>query len=186
MEPTSPELENLYQIQQALSDRLLRQGREGGIAQRSRSVEVAVANAVSGNNVHAIGIGHKIVDGEWTDTLALRIYVSQKLPVSMLGAAALPTEFEGIPTDVIESAPAFLLPTVAATEEIAVPGLEGIATHAAAAVPPCSASRRKRQRPVLGGISTGHFAITAGTIACFCRSVRQGDPSEQVYVLSNN
>lgn len=186
MKPKAPELASLYQAKKALSAQLLGAGRAGGLAPRTRSVDKAMAAAANGQNVHAVGIGHKIVDGQPTDEMCVRIYVSQKLAPSLLGANALPPQVDGMPTDVIESAPAFLLPTVAAAEEIAVPGLEGIASLSPAALQPCSALRRQRQRPVRGGISTGHFSITAGTIACFCRSVRKGDDPEQVYVLSNN
>lgn len=184
--PNEPQLEPLYAAKKILSDRLLRTERAEGLAIRSRSVERAVAAAATGSNVHAVGIGHKIVDGQVTDELSVRIYVSQKLPPSLLGAHALPSELEGVPTDIIESAPAFLLPTVEAAEEIVVPGIEGISSVPPAAVPQCSVRRRRRQRPVRGGISAGHVAVTAGTISCFCSSVRPGDDPEQVYVLSNN
>lgn len=186
MEPREPELRNVYQAKKDLSDYLLRERRAEGMARRSRSIALAVADAASGRNVHAVGIGHKIVNGEWTGQVALRVYVSQKLDSSLLGSEAIPDEFEGVPTDVIESAPAFVLPTVTGTEEIVVPGIEGIGAHAAQAIPPCSAAKQRRQRPVRGGISAGHFSITAGTIACFCRSVRPGDDPGRVYALSNN
>jgi len=184
MMPRGPESEALYRAKQAVSQRLLRTDRDDGLVLRSRSVERAVAAAASGRNVHAVGIGHKIVEGKATSTLCVRIYVTQKLAPSLLGNSVLPPEIDGIPTDVIESAPAFLLPDIAAAEEIAVPGIEGIA--AAAALPPCSTARKRRQRPVRGGISTAHFAVTAGTLSCFCRSTRNGDNPEQVFVLSNN
>jgi hypothetical protein len=45
---------------------------------------------------------------------------------------------------------------------------------------------RTRQRPAVGGLSAGHFQITAGTIACFCRSTKAGDDPATKYVLSNN
>ncbi|HEX6901871.1 MAG TPA: hypothetical protein VF789_19275 [Thermoanaerobaculia bacterium] len=185
MIPLEPELAPLYRAKQALSDQLLRANRADGLVLRSRSVEKAVAAAASGQNVHAVGIGRKIVEGIPTDTMCVQIYVTQKLAPSLIGDNALPSEVEGVPTDVIESAPAFLLPAVTAAEEIAVPGVDGIFALATAPQP-CSADRRRRQRPVRAGISTGHIAITAGTISCFCRSVRPGDNPEQVYVLSNN
>jgi hypothetical protein len=184
--PTESELSTLHRAKKALSDRLLRSDRRDGLVLRSRSVDKAVAAAASGQNVHAVGIGRKIVDGHPTDSLCVRIYVTQKLAPSLLGNHTLPPEIEGVPTDIIESSPAFLLPAVTAAEEIAVPGLEGASVLPPAALQPCSAARRRRQRPVRGGISTGHFAITAGTLSCFCRSVRQGDDPEQIYALSNN
>lgn len=185
MMPRGPESEALYRAKQVVSRSLLRTDRSDGLALRSRSVERAVAAAASGRNVHAVGIGHKIVEGQVTDTLCVRIYVTQKLAPSLLGNSVLPPEIDGVPTDVIESAPAFLLPDVAAAEEIAVPGIEGIAA-VPAALQPCSAARKRRQRPVRGGISTAHFTVTAGTLSCFCRSTRGEDDPEQVFVLSNN
>ena len=186
MMPREPEFNALYMAKQAASERYLRADRRDGVAIRSRSVAVAVADAISGRNVHAVGVGHKIVEGTVTDELCVRIYVSQKLAPSLLGNGALPPEIDGVPTDVIESAPAFLLPTVAAAEEIAVPGIEGVSALAPAALASCSTNRRRRQMPPRGGISTAHVAVTAGTISCFCRSTRDGDDPEQVFVLSNN
>jgi hypothetical protein len=50
----------------------------------------------------------------------------------------------------------------------------------------CTDRRRLRQRPLPGGISAGHYEITAGTIGCFCRSTRAGDDPKAVFALSNN
>jgi hypothetical protein len=177
-----PEINALLQAKNELSSRLLQNPARDGITFRSRSVEAAVAAAASGRNVHAVGIGAKIVDGQPTDTLCVRIYVTQKLAPTLLGDNTLPAEVGGVPTDVIESAPAFLLPAVTAVEEVAVTGEASVM----AVPPPCSTARRRRQRPVRGGISAAHFLVTAGTISCFCRSTRQGDDPEQVFVLSNN
>lgn len=125
-----------------------------------RSVAAAIRTA--GNNVHAVGVGRKVVNGKPTGEAAIRFYVFQKLPESMISARVrLPRRVEGYPTDVIESLPAFLL------------------------VASCSVNRKKRQRPVVAGISAGHVSITAGTISCFCRSTRPGEDSRPM-VLSNN
>jgi hypothetical protein len=113
------------------------------------------------STVHAVGVGRKVVDGKATDTLAIRLYVARKLPLAMLPKRArLPESIEGIPTDVIESPPAY--------------------------IGACTDSRKKRQRPVIAGISVAHEDVTAGTIAYFCRSTRKGDDPESVFVLSNN
>jgi len=125
-------------------------------------VSVASAMKTARNNVHAVGVGRKLVKGKRTKTPAVRFYVFKKLPESLMSAKLrLPKRVEGYPTDVIESPPAFLL---AAT---------------------CSVKRQERQRPVVAGISTGHLNITAGTIACFCRSTRPGEDTH-LMVLSNN
>lgn len=123
---------------------------------------VAAALKTASNNVHAVGIGRKMVDGKPTGEAAVRFYVFEKLPESLLpGKLKLPKRVEGYPTDVIESLPAFLL---------------------AAA---CSVDRRKRQRPIVAGISAGHVNVTAGTISCRCHSTRPGE-GERRMVLSNN
>lgn len=118
----------------------------------------AVAAAV--RNVHAIGIGAKVVDGEPTGDQVIRFYVVQKLANHLLPEASrIPDQIDGIPTDVIESLPA--------------------------AISNCSVDRRRAQRPVVPGISTSHFRVTAGTLGCFCRSTRANEDG-QVFALSNN
>jgi hypothetical protein len=87
----------------------------------------------------------------------------------------LPGEVDGIATDVIESPPAFFFPN----------GGQAAGPPAAASAA-CTNERRKRQRPVVAGISSAHFQVTAGTIACFCRSTAEEDEPGAVFVLSNN
>jgi hypothetical protein len=157
-----------------LSAILLSAGAERGVVGKSQTLSVMAASATADNNVHAVGVGHKIVEGELTEALCVRLYVVQKLAASLLPEnAILPSNIDGIPTDVIESPPAFF---------------SGGVSHsaAAAAAAPCTSVRRSRQRPVMAGISSAHFAVTAGTIAAFCRSTSDGDDPDAVYVLSNN
>jgi hypothetical protein len=158
----------------------------------------SVANAVAwaGINVHAVGIGKKIVEGSATPRPCVRVYVVQKLPNALLAPIfRIPALISGIPTDVIESEPAF----IAAKKTTAKPKTKAKAKAkpaaavaavaddpAAAAVPACSLKRKQRQRPIPAGVSAGHFAVTAGTIGYFCRSTKAGDDSDAVYVLSNN
>lgn len=42
-----------------------------------------------------------------------------------------------------------------------------------------------RMRPAPGGVSTGHFRVTAGTLGCLARG-RDGEREERLLVLSNN
>lgn len=157
--------DELLQAKQALSHRLLRAGLRGRAVGATYTLGVRDAVGGAGGNVHAVGVGRKIVGGEATATEAVRIYVAQKLAPSLLPPRdRLPEEIDGIPTDVIESPPAFLM----------------------AEMGDCSAERKNRQRPVVGGISAAHRDVTAGTISCFCRSTREGDDPSNVYVLSNN
>ena len=173
-----PTLKDLLAAKQTLSSRLLRLHISALSAPRRRALGVAAAVASAGRNVHAVGIGRKIVDGKPSSEECVRLYVVQKLAPSLLSPRdVLPEEIDGIPTDVIESTP----PRIFAARRP-----RAARTVHAAATPPCSSNRRERQRPVVGGISAAHRDVTAGTIACFCRSTRHGDDPNQVFVLSNN
>lgn len=141
-----------------------------------------------GANVHAVGVGRKVVNGEPTDELAVRIYVLQKLAVSAIPPRDLvPEALEGIPTDIIESPPAFIQQPRKKTEVAAVPAAasEGSARPVVAAGN-CTDDRRRRQRPLVAGISVAHHDVTAGTIGYFCRSTRHGDSPDDIFILSNN
>ncbi|MEQ1606546.1 MAG: hypothetical protein ABL999_16930 [Pyrinomonadaceae bacterium] len=144
-------------------------------------------------NVHAVGVGHKIVDG--SEKKCVDIYVVKKLDLSVLAASAvLPTEVNGVPTNVIESPPAFFSASAktantaskfskVSNAKVSKATTEEIVTAAGLA---CTDNRQRRQRPAMAGISAGHFRSTAGTISCFCRSTRTGDNPNEIYVLSNN
>lgn len=129
----------------------------------ARRVEDAIARA--GVQIHAIGIGRKMVANQYTNVPSVRVYVTHKLPTALLPTAArIPDMIDGVPTDVIESPPAFL---------------------AAPALPVCSALRGERQRPVQGGISGASELINAGTLGALCRSTRAGEEGRR-FVLGNN
>ena len=148
-----------------LCTRLLRSAQGGGIVNRRPALALAAAVASATKNVHAVGVGRKLVNGKVTAERCVRIYVVQKMAKSVMPKSAwLPESIDGMPTDVIQSAPAFL----------------------AAPNPPCSVNRQKRQDPKVAGISVGHSNVTAGTLACFCRSTKAGDPPGAVFALSNN
>jgi hypothetical protein len=116
----------------------------------------------SGSQLHAVGIGRKLVDGKLTRTLCVRLYVTQKLPRRLLtDAGRLPDYIDGVPTDVVEAAPAYL-----------------------AASPKCSLGKLREQRPAQGGISGAHEAIQAGTLAALCRSRKLGESADR-FVLGN-
>jgi hypothetical protein len=176
--------DDLLQAKQALSASLLRAGLRGGVVGMAAARRVGRAIASAGQNVHAVGVGRKVVDGKATEDLCVRVYVVQKIAESLLPPIyRVPGSVGGIPTDVIESPPAFLSGKKRRT---AKPAAGGATAPPAAAVVACTASRRQRQRPVVAGISAGHFNITAGTIGYFCRSTRHGDDPADTYVLSNN
>lgn len=153
---------DLMQAKQILSARLLSDGLQGNAVASFFIHSMSEAVASAKNNVHAVGIGKKIVNGKATKTRAVRIYVAQKIDASLLSKKdRLPETIDGIPTDVIESSPAFFTPA-------------------------CNINRKLKQRPVAGGISIAHKDVTAGTIAYFCRSIKAGDNPNKIYVLSNN
>lgn len=126
-------------------------------------VKDAIANL--GQNVHAIGVGYKIVEGKQTKDIAVRFYVSHKLPNAFIPAGSrLPKSIDGLPVDVVESP---------AADFIARPK-------------ECSLKRRRRQRPLQAGISAAHKEIRFGSIGAFCRSLDQDDDPSAIFVLSNN
>ena len=55
-------------------------------------------------NVVGVGVGMRKRDGEFTDEKALVVLVSEKMPVAQLAEEdVIPTELDGIPTDVQET-----------------------------------------------------------------------------------
>ena len=128
----------------------------------SHRVENLVRQA--GNLVHAIGIGRKWVEGKRTATWCIRLYVSRKLPKSLiLGSTLLPELVDAVPTDVAEAPPAFFATPMA----------------------PCSNKRRARHRPALPGTSCGNASVLGGTLGAWCTSTRAGEAGSKL-LLSNN
>ncbi len=108
------------------------------------------------NNVNGVGVGLKWVNGVPTNQPAILVFVEEKMTedgvISKFDASqVVPTEIDGIPTDVIE---------VGKIEKQSFKG---------------------KVRPIKPGYSTGHPAITAGTIGGVFID-KDGDP----VVLSNN
>jgi hypothetical protein len=183
--------QDLYDAKQTLSARLLRKGFKAGVLGFRATNVIGTLVDRAGQNVHALGIGYKTVEGRVTKKLCVQIFVTDKLPKALLRLRQLiPPELDGIPTDVIASPPAFLLTGTkkSATRKAAKSG-RAATTRAAddraslQGASGASAAPRLR-RPVTPGISAGHHLVTAGTIACFCRSRDGTDPS--VFALSNN
>ncbi len=103
-------------------------------------------------NVVATGIGYKITNGRQTDDICIICSVGSKATVSALGVNdRVPPSVDGILTDVFTTGP-----------------LTVFQNH------------KERKRPAPGGVSIGHYAITAGTFGCVVR--RDG----MRMVLSNN
>jgi hypothetical protein len=102
-------------------------------------------------NILGVGIGEKISGGTNTGEHCVTVYVLAKVPKKTIDYGAMvPEEVNRVPTDVVEVG-----------EIIAQP-------------------YRGRYRPAPGGVSVGHFKITAGTIACMVQA------GSKKYILSNN
>ena len=109
-------------------------------------------NLMNRKNVVATGVGYKVVDGKKTDQLSIICSVVQKEKTAKLTSTDIvPQAFDGIPTDVV------------ATGRIR------------ALQPPTD-----KFRPAPGGVSIGHFEISAGTLGCLVQK------NGQRYILSNN
>ncbi|HKW42740.1 MAG TPA: hypothetical protein VJP06_01010 [Thermoplasmata archaeon] len=107
-------------------------------------------------NVVGVGIGRKTVRGYERHDLAVKVYVKQKVhPLLVKDGLAIPDEIEGVPTDVEE----------AGEFSIWRP------------IPPIY---QRKVRPAMGGLSIGHYAITAGTLSCLVKD------AGETYILSNN
>jgi hypothetical protein len=171
----------LMQAKQTLSARLLRAAARGSGRGLQPAMTMAAAASAAGRNVHAVGIGKKIVNGKETDTLGVRLFVTQKIATSAMAPRdLLPSNVDGIPTDIIEAPIAFM----AARRRAVAPKVMPAAVAAGATA--CTDARQQNLRPVVAGISAGHHDVTAGTIGYFCRSTRQGDDPAAVQILSNN
>lgn len=105
-------------------------------------------------NVIGVGIGFKTVEGKRLRDLSYAIVCLVKEKTSDLPpGGGIPKSLDGLPTDVVE------VGEVVALQD-----------------------RRARQRPAAGGVSIGHYAITAGTLGCVVRDRR----SAEQLILSNN
>ncbi len=105
-------------------------------------------------NVVGVGTGYKVTKGQRTDELCIVTLVRRKLPQAGLTAEALlPAGIEGVSIDVIE-----------------VGDLKALQ------------ARTDRWRPAPGGVSLGHYKITAGTFGAVVRDRNSGDR----LILSNN
>ncbi len=138
--------------------------------------------------VTAVDLGYKIVDGQFTDKLALRVHVERKLPkevfkdrpyefISKSGTAGSTgkeeTHFDlrdfDVPVDVIEAAYKPL--------EFAEPPRPRTMRER----PQKSANRRRRLDPLVGGISIGSPHTPAGTLGALVWDKSDGS----VCILSN-
>lgn len=102
-------------------------------------------------NIVGVGMSQKMVNNRFTSVSCITVYVVAKEAKDKIHPHALvPEKVNGIPTDVVQTGEFHALPY------------------------------RGLYRPAPGGVSIGHYQITAGTLACL---VRRGSA---LYILSNN
>ncbi|MGD2153552.1 MAG: hypothetical protein PVG79_09805 [Gemmatimonadales bacterium] len=105
-------------------------------------------------NVVGVGTGYRVVRRERTDELCVVALVRQKVPEAGLDRAALiPREVDGVATDVVQ---------VGEIRALQAP--------------------TDRWRPAPGGVSLGHYKVTAGTFGSVVRDRASGAR----LILSNN
>jgi hypothetical protein len=119
-----------------------------------------------GRIVHSIGVGPKIVCGAVTDQLAVRVYVTEKLPTKFLPNrdTRVQGSIDGIPTDVIELPPPIVTPA---------------AWRGGTSLEPWQGS----VSPLRGGVGIAHEDGPVGTLA-FIAVLSSGDKTP--YLISNN
>ena len=120
-----------------------------------RAIQSAhTAALMSRPNVVGVGIGHRTVAGILTDELCLSVLVADKIAIEGLAPEALvPSQLGNVPTDVVQ-----------------------IGTVRANQVP------TGKFRPAPGGVSIGHYQISAGTLGCIVHDKTTNDR----LILSNN
>jgi hypothetical protein len=124
------------------------------IAQVQQAKSANQASLLTRPNVIGVGVGYKVSGSQPTGELCVVVLVRRKLPlVSLHEADLIPREVAGVRTDVFEVGD--LRPLTAYTE---------------------------RHRPAPGGVSLGHYQITAGTLGCVVRDRKTGARM----ILSNN
>jgi hypothetical protein len=172
----SPALGDVRAAKEAWSARLLEA--PAAAALRASSVgRVSVANAPQPQlNVVGVGVAEKTVDGTPTGVLCVKFFVRQKYAkASLTRGEALPSEVDGVPTDVEEVGVFRKLATKKGTRR------RRPSTPAAALEP----NPRTRIRPAPPGSSIGYrdpanLYVMAGT---FGAVVRKGS---RTFILSNN
>lgn len=103
-------------------------------------------------NVVATGIGYKITNGKITDNLSIICSVeSKKSKKSLSASELLPQSLDSVPIDVNPTGAIYVFQ-----------------------------DPKLRHRPAPGGVSIGHYQITAGTFGCTVKK------NGKRYILSNN
>jgi len=105
-------------------------------------------------NVVGVGVGYKEIKGQKTNYLGITVLVREKFPMNeLMPIDLIPQMIDGVKTDVIQ-----------------VGDIRALQ------------ARTDRWRPAPGGVSLGHFQITAGTLGCVVKDYNTGER----LILSNN
>lgn len=168
-------------------------------------------------NVVGVALGHKWKDNKDTGDAAFHVLVRQKMAPEMLSKDDLvPKQIKGQKTDVIEVGEIVASPLAPDIETLTQLDLQSNTAKngnramreeleemeaepadriryrrprrmSGAALEVSPEQLHQRTRPVMGGFSVGHYAITAGTIATCCYDLTPfpGVP-QAFYILSNN
>ncbi|TLZ75093.1 MAG: hypothetical protein E6K08_09385 [Methanobacteriota archaeon] len=125
-----------------------------------RSVKAANEAAIFARaNVVGVAVGNKVTGGRETNEACIVVFVEAKRPEAQLRHRDIvPKALGGVRTDVVETG----------------------RFRALRATQTTNMDRTKRIRPAPGGVSVGHFQVTAGTLGVLAR--RSGRP----VILSNN
>jgi hypothetical protein len=114
-------------------------------------------NLINKPNVIGVGVGYREKGGFPTEEQAILVFVTEKKPHQELSASELvPRTLKGQQVDVVEIGEVRLL------DEEEEPQIKA------------SPDRLKRYRPAPGGISIGHYKITAGTLGAVVRDRTSG------------
>src|SRR2546428_2804259 len=124
-----------------------------------RAAKVAHEAAIFARaNVVGVAVGNKMIHGQDTKERCIVVFVERKRPEEELRHHdVVPKEIDGVLTDVVESGRFTAIPLVQS--------MDGNRTH--------------RMRPALGGVSIGHYRITAGAFGVLVR------PQARPATLSN-
>lgn len=127
-------------------------------------------------NVVGCAVGSKITEGVDTGETCLTVFVTHKVDPDLLNDEdVIPQQIGKTKTDVYVTGEIFAGGGAPGAEDL--PLAEDVGAEAL----------RRRERPVEGGYSVGHYAITAGTYATAVidRTPHPGVP-KKYYILSNN
>ena len=141
-------------------------------------------------NVVGVALGHKYTGGINTGERSISVLVHRKVDARYLAPKAMiPTELDGIPTDVQEVG---LIRAGGGPQPWAdragVAPTQGASTQGASTqqgIGPFQLGQRVR--PAFAGVSVGHYRVNAGTYGagCYDASPQAGQPG-RYYILSNN